>query len=247
MQKLGDGNKQSEIMSIMPIYIQIYSDIKKQIELGIYEKDQLIPSENVTSEKYKVSRVTVQKAFRLLESENYIYSVPGKGNFSKGITNDKYKLKFDELNIQGNKMNARLLSLDIIKPNIELVYHLQIPINKRIIAIRRLIVSEKLAIAYDIKYIPYYSGVPINEIELQFGTFQSMVSSIISPYDMKKELVISGINPDNDVQKALGIDETYPVILVEQKILDQDNMPIAWGRFYYRYEYLNFSADAIQV
>lgn len=63
------------------IYEQIVSGIKEQIVSGVYDADQQLPSVRELSLSLTVNPNTVQKAYRLLEAEGYIYSIKGKGCF----------------------------------------------------------------------------------------------------------------------------------------------------------------------
>lgn len=63
------------------IYEQIVSGIKEQIVSGVYGANHQLPSVRELSLSLTVNPNTVQKAYRHLEQEGYIYSVRGKGCF----------------------------------------------------------------------------------------------------------------------------------------------------------------------
>lgn len=56
-------------------------DLKKQILSGQIKAGDKLPSENVLSSTYGVSRQTVRKALQILENEDYIYAEHGRGTF----------------------------------------------------------------------------------------------------------------------------------------------------------------------
>ena len=62
-------------------YSQIIDDLKKQILSGKIKAGDKLPSENQLSETYGISRQTVRKALQVLEQDDYIYAVHGKGTF----------------------------------------------------------------------------------------------------------------------------------------------------------------------
>ncbi|MGF7011134.1 DNA-binding GntR family transcriptional regulator/predicted GNAT family acetyltransferase [Lachnospiraceae bacterium PF1-22] len=73
-------------------YISIYNWLREDIVSGIYQTDSLMPSENVLSEKYNVSRNTLRQALTLLNTEGYIRKQQGKGSI---VTyNAKKKTRF---------------------------------------------------------------------------------------------------------------------------------------------------------
>ena len=64
-----------------PIYEQVKDSIRRAIITGVMKTDDKIPSVRETAGELAINPNTIQKAYRELESEGYIYSVPGKGNF----------------------------------------------------------------------------------------------------------------------------------------------------------------------
>ena len=64
-----------------PIYEQVKDSIRRAIITGVMKTDDKIPSVRETAGELAINPNTIQKAYRELESDGYIYSVPGKGNF----------------------------------------------------------------------------------------------------------------------------------------------------------------------
>lgn len=71
----------------MPIYIQIYHQIREIIESGDLQANQKLPSKKNLMETYKISQNTVQNALYLLLEEGYIYSKERKGYYVSDIEN----------------------------------------------------------------------------------------------------------------------------------------------------------------
>ncbi len=63
----------------MPIYDQIFSQIKGQIISGKLSEEDALPSIRSLAKDLKISVITTKRAYEELEKEGYIYSVPGKG------------------------------------------------------------------------------------------------------------------------------------------------------------------------
>ncbi len=66
------------------IYVQIMDNIKEMIVSDVWRENQKIPSVRELSEELTLNPNTVQKAYRELEREGYIYTVSGKGSFVGG-------------------------------------------------------------------------------------------------------------------------------------------------------------------
>ena len=65
-----------------PVYEQVSDGFKKLIVAGIIKKDEKMPSVRELASTYAINPNTIQRAYRDLENDGYIYSVPGKGSFA---------------------------------------------------------------------------------------------------------------------------------------------------------------------
>lgn len=229
----------------LPIYLQIVEDIKEKINTGQLKPGDAIYSENALSKAYNASRMTVRKGLAILASEGYIYSIPGKGNFVQQPDSSIYTLYYDEMNNFINSVDrTKLLEVNIIMPTYKLINELKITKNKKVILIRRLFYTDGEPVAYDIKYLPYYKGMPIVEKEIRYATFPEMVSKNTSLFAIKKELIISAQAPDEEIRKYLNIYNDVPLMVVEQKLYDIDNKPMGLGITYFRSDYCKLYAEA---
>jgi len=64
-----------------PIHEQITQGIKELVISDVLLPDEKLPSVRELSVSLTVNPNTVQRAYKTLENEGIIYSVPGKGNF----------------------------------------------------------------------------------------------------------------------------------------------------------------------
>lgn len=65
----------------LPIYDQIYSQIKAQIIGGSLQEDEALPSIRSMAKDLRISVITTKRAYEELEREGFIYTVAGKGCF----------------------------------------------------------------------------------------------------------------------------------------------------------------------
>ena len=229
----------------LPIYLKIAEDIKEKANSGELKPGDAIDSENALCRAYGASRMTVRKGLAILANEGYIFSIPGKGNFIQEPDINKYTLYYSEMNNLINSVDkSKLLEVNIIMPHYKLIESLKITKNKKVIMIRRLFFTDGEPVAYDIKYLPYYKGMPIVEKEIRYATFPEMVSKNTSLFAIKKELVISTQMPDEEVRKHLNIYNQLPLMVVEQKLYNRDSKPIGLGITYFRGDYCKLYAES---
>ena len=69
-----------------PIYEQIRDGLRKLIVTGALSADEKLPSVRALAAQLAINPNTIQRAYESLESEGYVYSVPGKGSFAASHT-----------------------------------------------------------------------------------------------------------------------------------------------------------------
>ena len=69
-----------------PLYVQIYTRIKEDIEAGAIKADEKLPSKRNFAQNLGVSVITVENAYNQLAAEGYIRSVPQKGYFAEKLS-----------------------------------------------------------------------------------------------------------------------------------------------------------------
>lgn len=65
----------------IPIYDQIYTQIRDQIINGSMDEDAPLPSIRGLAKDLRISVITTKRAYEELEREGFIYTMPGKGSF----------------------------------------------------------------------------------------------------------------------------------------------------------------------
>lgn len=89
---------QLDLKSHLSIYEQVIDNIKELIICGAIEPDSQLPSVRDLSRTLAVNPNTVQKSFRELERQGFIYTVVGKGTFvSKRDKKDVNKESIDRV------------------------------------------------------------------------------------------------------------------------------------------------------
>lgn len=65
----------------IPIYDQIYTQIKNHIISGELKEDEALPSIRGLAKDLRISVVTTKRAYDELEREGFVYTIPAKGCF----------------------------------------------------------------------------------------------------------------------------------------------------------------------
>lgn len=86
-----------------PIYEQIKDGLRRLVVTGVVKKDEKLPSVRELATQLSINPNTIQKAYRELEQEGYIYTIAGRGSFAaeradvKDGRNESLMKEFDEI------------------------------------------------------------------------------------------------------------------------------------------------------
>lgn len=178
-------------------YLLIENDILDSIKNGKLKPGDKIDSESILKKKYKVSTITVRKAFSDLINNGYLYGVQGLGTFVakkqmvRGLTSLNL---YEELLQQGFTVATKIISIEEVK-------------DKRICGI--LGNEEEPCICF--KRVRLANGAP-----LAFHTsyFRKFNDNIID--DIKKSNSFYRALKKNNVEIS-WVQETYSVRKIEDK------------------------------
>jgi len=168
--------------SRIPKYRQIVDLIIHNVSIGNFKMDQKMPSINVFSEEYYLSRDTVERAYNILKERNIIVSIRGKGYY---ISTTKIISKVNVLFLVNKLSTYKMLTYDSyiasIGPNSHTdlqVYHCEETLFLNIL--------EKYKSAYD-----YFVIMPHFKTEdLKHVSYTENVLNAVNAISPKKLIVL---------------------------------------------------------
>jgi GntR family transcriptional regulator len=218
----------------LPIYFVISADIREQIFRGDLNPGDLLPSENELCTQYGVSRETVRKALKKIESETLIFSRPKRGYFVSDPHHNEFTLTFSE-----DLTNCQSKYKDIrgILPEKEIQTALKIPSDRKVIEFTRVTYDGDIPVAYDVKYMPYDKAYPLVESEIRYAVFPEMAAAKVSPFDFYTIMDISAERAKGKSAKMLECDENEPLLLITRSFIRRNGQIIGYSKHYVRQPY----------
>lgn len=95
-----------------PIYEQVKDGFRKLIVQKVLAVDEKLPSVRETASSLAINPNTIQKAYRELEQEGYLYTIAGKGSFVAGVPEREGRRK-QELFHKLDEIIEELIWLDV--------------------------------------------------------------------------------------------------------------------------------------
>jgi len=88
---------------------------------GVLEPDEKIPSVREMAQNLAINPNTIQKAYRDLEVQGFVYQVPGKGTFVESRTPGQNREKIEQLMMEIKDRIQELVYLGVSKEEIKQV------------------------------------------------------------------------------------------------------------------------------
>lgn len=93
-----------------PLYEQVVDGFRTLIIAGVMARDDKLPSVRSLATQLAINPNTIQRAYRELEAQGYIYSMAGKGSFVAAVDGTADLRKLDLLE-QFDQVSSQLLAL----------------------------------------------------------------------------------------------------------------------------------------
>ena len=200
------------------IYIQIHDEIKHQIETGLFEVGQRLPSERVMAEQFGVSRMTLRQAVTSLVEEGILTRHVGSGTY---VASDRVREKmrgttsFTEI-IQnlGKTPSSKVLSYQKTKANEVECDKLQLKKGAQIIRMERIRYADDLPICYEVASIPYrlIEDFARNDIANHFYETLANAGKKIG----RSEQIISAKIVNKEIANFLSIKQSSAILALTQ-------------------------------
>ncbi|SMP56035.1 GntR family transcriptional regulator [Anoxynatronum buryatiense] len=119
----GEAMLQLDLRSRQPIYEQLIEKIKELIITEVWRTDDQLPSVRALAQQLTINPNTIQKAYRELEREGFIYTVKGRGNFVAPIDITMHREKLAKIQEEIARLLAEAMYLGMTKEKLMHLVH----------------------------------------------------------------------------------------------------------------------------
>jgi len=228
----------------IPMYKDMYRNIKDKIEKELYPVGMLLPTEEELQKEYSVSRTTVRRAIALLQEDGFIRVRQGYGT---EIVRSKVTQCLNTITSVSESLRQKGCDVGVSNMHIERVYatyelaeELKLEVGEPVILISRIQTSDSAPIALSKNYIAekYVPGL-IDEKE----NIVSLYRYINEKYSLgitKVEDRLGACSATFDEAVALGIEPRTALILVRRvcytsgQPFEVDHVKILASKYEYR-------------
>lgn len=225
-----------------PLYLQVIDKIKEDIDKGVYETGERLPSEFQLSKQLGVSRATLREALRMLEDESVIIRRHGVGTFinTKPLFSSGIEELFSVTDMikRGNKEpGTNFLSSSIDTPSEDDCRRFQDDELNQMIVIERVRTADDEPVVYCLDKIPK-QHLPDYVSHQQQSIFEQLEKSGTSiAYAMTQ---IEPIGYHERISQILECEPETALLVLKQMHYDDNEQPVLYSINYFRADKFKF-------
>ncbi len=224
--------------SSVPLYLQIQNFLVNQIRQGEYPAGSQVPSELEISASMNVSRMTARKALDILVLKGILYRRKGKGTYvaENTVSYDLTTMRSfsHTLKARGYDVTSKVLHVDVMPGQPDILEKLHLDADSRLIVIRRLRLIEGKPAAIHIAYLEHRVYAPILEIDLSTSSLLDSMHAISGVQMAYSQDSVQADLAKPEEARLLELEAHSPVLRVEGVTYSEYGEPTRMSRAVYR-------------
>lgn len=215
---------------MVPAYIRIHDAIKKEIDGGIWEIGQRLPSERDLADDYEVSRMTLRQAITLLVEEGILERRVGSGTYvASHRVQEKMRgtTSFTEIvRSQGKSPSSQVVSYQRKPANETEIEQLQLKPSDYVVRMERVRYADNVPLVFEVASIPEKLIREFKREDITEHFFQTLTDN---GYEIgKSQQTIYAKNASERVANYLKVPKNHAVLALTQVSYFTDGRPFEY-------------------
>lgn len=233
--------------SKVPLYYQLYEILLEQIRDGIWQPEDMLPTENELVKKYQLSRATVRQAFEILVNEGRVYRRQGQGTFVSRPAFEQNLNRivsfWDDMHQRGLKPGTNVLSSEITFASEDAVKKLEVEPGEELASLVRLRLAddEPLSVEHSLLVHSYCPG--ILEEDYANRSLRQMLADEFNIHITSARQRIRAVSATKSLAEILEIDKSAPILHIDRVSYTDDGIPIEYLRINLRGDRYTFHSE----
>lgn len=229
---------------LVPIYEKIADELKQNINQGIYQAGEKLPTETQLSERFKVDRRTIRRAIALLKREGLIKVTQGRGTLITGkpiIYPIASRVRCnDALMKQGFETSFQLLKAVEISAPEAIAKQLEIVPGEPVAWIERLMFANSHPICIGSSYFPLRYFPNLLAYEARMWSLSRLLREVYGCDHLRRQTSIIARLIEADDAQFLRLQPSDIILVLKSINVDQNGRVIEHG-------IARFGGDQIEV
>ncbi len=217
-----------------PMYQKIKEHILEHIANGDWQPNQKLPSENEISAILDISRMTVNRAFKELTEEGYLFREKGAGTFV--ATPFQLTPFFElipiaqEIALEGRRFSSKIVDISILENSTELECYFGNLQQERVFYSEIIYYSENIPVQFEQRYVLESFAPKYLKEQFQRDCSTTYLQKLSATLSQKHTL--EAIIPDEKLRNILDVNGNVACFKVSEKLHLQNKM-ISCAEQYY--------------
>lgn len=219
--------------SFVPYYQQIVDQVRSLITKRKLKEGQTFCSEGDIAGFLGVSKMPVRQAFQKLRSEGLLVIAKGKrpviGSGRVPWNFQQLRGFSEEMRRRGLVPSARVLSMEIVDPELEVAQALKLTIGEKIYRLRRLRFVNGEPVALVTSHLParIFAGIDRHDLEKQ-SLYQVFEQVYKRKLHWAEEVIGAAVSGDEEAE-VLGAQSGSPILVIKETTYDTQNIAIEYS------------------
>lgn len=202
-----------------PLYAQVKSYILDQIRSGVLTAGSRVPSENELVERFKISRMTANRALNELTSDGHLVRVPGVGTFVKAVTSRSSLLELrniaDEIVARGHRYSCRVEDVTTVTATPNLIEDFELKSPTALFHVVIVHEENSMPVQLEDRYVNPFCAPQFLKQDFVLQTPTAYLLQEV-PVD-ELEHTVEAMIPDANQQRRLKIAATEPCLSLHRR------------------------------
>ncbi len=225
--------------SPVPLYRQLYQELRTAIEGDEFEIGRKLPSERQLAAEYGISRLTARRALCLLREEGYVRAYECRGSYvalgtSQTFDCDRLQGFSEKMVRQGMIPTSRLINSGIVPVTGKVARQLRVADFEKAVKIRRLRLANHIPVAVHTTYLPYPRCARVLEVDLEQRSLYQVLSEELGIRLSCANETFRRILGHNKDLELLALDPPAAVIQLRRQTFDPQERIVEFLEAVYR-------------
>lgn len=203
---------------MLPAYIRIHDQLKKEIDDGVWKIGDRLPSERDLSDRFQVSRMTLRQAITLLVEESILERRVGSGTYiASSRVQEKMRgtTSFTEIvKSQGKTPTSKLVSYQRVLPSEREQKQLGVTANTAVIRMERIRYADDIPVVFEVAVVPESLIKNFAKQEITEHFFQTLTDN---GFEIgKSQQIISAKVATQAIADYLNVSKGHPILALTQ-------------------------------
>ncbi|MCD4674298.1 MAG: GntR family transcriptional regulator [Anaerolineaceae bacterium] len=244
-------NERIDFEGHIPFYLQLKGFLQQRIDAGIWQPNDMLPSEAKLCKAYGISRTVVRQALREMEYEGQVYRRKGKGTF---VAEPKIRESLaqrltgfhQDMADQGLSTSDQVLFLGVVPADSKVANYLKLTVGEGVVKLRRLRHVEGEPIALVTAYLP--EGLCGKVVEGDFRA-QSLYTFLEREYGLVSahgKRMIEAVVANEEEARLMQVKKGAPMVLLNSISYLEDGTPVEYYHAVHRGDRTRFEIELVR-